>query len=138
MDVKQAYNLWADQYDTNNNKTRDLEAASLRSSLANIRLVLEHIENLDDIFHKASKVTRPNGCVYTGELHPFKQYTGSKARFDTGEGLQTVTCFNHHVSDFSTSAKNHGFEVVDIAEFFDENDRSGLPRILTFLFRKIA
>lgn len=37
MDVKQAYNTWADQYDTNNNKTRDLEAISLRITLANIQ-----------------------------------------------------------------------------------------------------
>jgi hypothetical protein len=32
MDVKQAYNIRADQYDTNNNKTRDLEAISLRTT----------------------------------------------------------------------------------------------------------
>jgi hypothetical protein len=29
MDVKEAYNIWADQYDTNENKTRDLVAISL-------------------------------------------------------------------------------------------------------------
>jgi ubiquinone/menaquinone biosynthesis C-methylase UbiE len=37
MDVKQAYNIWADQYDTNHNKTRDLEAISLRNTLANVQ-----------------------------------------------------------------------------------------------------
>ena len=26
MNVKEAYNLWAEQYDTNKNHTRDLEA----------------------------------------------------------------------------------------------------------------
>src|SRR5687767_13589356 len=36
MDTKQAYNLWASQYDTNDNKTRDLEAHALRTSLADI------------------------------------------------------------------------------------------------------
>lgn len=33
MDVRQAYNTWALQYDTNNNKTRDLEAFALRDVL---------------------------------------------------------------------------------------------------------
>ena len=34
MDIEQAYNIWADQYDTNSNKTRDLEAISLRTALS--------------------------------------------------------------------------------------------------------
>src|SRR5476649_1237150 len=33
MSIKQAYNTWAEQYDTNENKTRDLEAITLRSAL---------------------------------------------------------------------------------------------------------
>lgn len=36
MDTQQAYNTWASQYDTNLNKTRDLEAIALRSNLSNI------------------------------------------------------------------------------------------------------
>jgi ubiquinone/menaquinone biosynthesis C-methylase UbiE len=207
MDVKQAYNNWADQYDTNNNKTRDLEAISLRTTLANIpfdrcleigcgtgkntewlitkskhvtaidfsdrmiskagkkissdrvkfiqadiindwtfadkqydlvtfSLVLEHIENLDNIFKKVSNVTCATGFVYVGELHPFKQYTGTKARFATEEGQQIVPCFNHNISDFTFSARDNGFEILDIGEFFDENDRTCIPRILTLLLRK--
>ena len=207
MDVKQAYNSWAEQYDTTNNKTRDLEAISLRTTLANIQfdtcleigcgtgkntewllakakqvtavdfseemlakakekinadnvqfvqaditknwdfvnkqyslvtfsLVLEHIENLDDIFKKLSKIIPPNGYVYIGELHPFKQYTGTKARFDTKDGQQIVTCFNHNISDFTISAKNNDFEIVTIAEYFDDNDKTTIPRILTLLFKK--
>lgn len=207
MDVKQAYNIWADQYDSNSNKTRDLEAISLRTTLADVSfdncleigcgtgkntewlvgeakqvtavdfsdemlakakgkikadnvqfvqaditeswafaheqydlvtfsLVLEHIENLEDIFKKLSKVTTQNGYVYIGELHPFKQYTGTKARFDTADGQQMVTCFNHNMSDFTMAAKNNGFEIVDMAEYFDDNDRTVLPRILTLLLRR--
>lgn len=33
MNIKQAYDKWADQYDTNQNKTRDIEAIALRSTL---------------------------------------------------------------------------------------------------------
>jgi len=36
MNVKQAYNNWAAQYDTNDNKTRDLEAMALQTTLAGI------------------------------------------------------------------------------------------------------
>lgn len=36
MNVKDAYNNWAAQYDTDLNKTRDLEAVSLRQTLSNI------------------------------------------------------------------------------------------------------
>ncbi len=36
MNVQQSYNNWAEQYDTNDNKTRDLEAIALRKTLSNI------------------------------------------------------------------------------------------------------
>jgi ubiquinone/menaquinone biosynthesis C-methylase UbiE len=207
MNVQQAYNLWAAQYDTNENKTRDLEGISLRETLSEIEfhhcleigcgtgkntkwlmkkanqitavdlsdemlriakakvnsdnvkfiqaditkewnfideqfdlitfsLVLEHIEHLNDIFQKLSKATKRNGFVYIGELHPFKQYSGSKARFETAEGVKTVTCFNHHITDFTVAATQNGFEIVKIAEYFDNDDRTSIPRILTLLLRK--
>lgn len=209
MDVKQAYNIWADQYDSNSNKTRDLEAISLRNTLADIEfgncleigcgtgknteylltkskqvtaidlsdemlakamqkiksdnvqfiqadiandwtfatklydlvtfsLVLEHIEDLNPVLKKTSTVLKPNGLVYIGELHPFKQYSGSKARFETEAGQQIVTCFNHNISDFTLAAKQNNFEIVDIAEYFDDNDNDNtiIPRIITLLLRK--
>ena len=36
MNTKQAYNIWAAQYDTNDNKTRDLEGLALKLSLATV------------------------------------------------------------------------------------------------------
>src|SRR5690606_17575233 len=36
MTVEEAYNDWAAQYDTNKNRTRDLEAVALRTTLAAI------------------------------------------------------------------------------------------------------
>ena len=35
MDTKKAYDIWSKQYDTNTNKTRDLEAKALRIVLKN-------------------------------------------------------------------------------------------------------
>jgi predicted TPR repeat methyltransferase len=209
MNVKQSYDGWANQYDTNNNKTRDLEALSIRTALENISfdrcleigcgtgkntewlitrakhvtavdlseemlakamekiksgkvqfhqadindnwtfvhhpydllifsLVLEHIENLTDIFQKASKSTVQGGYVYIGELHPFKQYSGTKAKYETEDGTQTVTCFTHHISDFTQAAKQSGFELIDLQEYFDEDDKTIPPRILMILLRKIT
>jgi ubiquinone/menaquinone biosynthesis C-methylase UbiE len=207
MNVQNAYNEWAGQYDTNQNKTRDLEALVLRETLGKLEfsscleigcgtgkntawlqtkanqvvavdfseemlskakekisqpnvqflqadinepwhfvqqpfdvvsfsLVLEHIEDLTAIFKKVAEALSPNGHVYIAELHPFKQYSGSKARFETAAGTQVVTCFNHHVSDFVIAAKKAGLELVGIDEYFDDQDRNQIPRILQLLFRK--
>ena len=205
MEIRQAYDIWSEQYDTNVNRTRDLEALSLRKTLDNIRfdrcleigcgtgknsewlltkakhitavdisegmlavartkisskaihflqadinkswtfadqkfdlicfsLVLEHIENLSSIFRKVSRVITPGGYVYIGELHPFKQYSGTKARFDTAEGRQLLECYNHHVSDFIQIAKRYDLKIIDVNEYFDDDDRTTTPRILTLLF----
>jgi 2-polyprenyl-3-methyl-5-hydroxy-6-metoxy-1,4-benzoquinol methylase len=101
-------------------------------------LVLEHIENLDFIFNEISKVLLPQGHVYIGELHPYKQYTGTKARFETTKGQQVLTCFTHHVSDFINTAKKHGLILVDVNEYFDENDKSITPRIISLVLQKNA
>jgi 2-polyprenyl-3-methyl-5-hydroxy-6-metoxy-1,4-benzoquinol methylase len=207
MNVQAAYKIWSEQYDTNENKTRDLEAIALRQILASIKfnacleigcgtgkntiwleqrantvfavdltqemiekakakvqtnkvefaiaditldwefattqydlvtfsLVLEHIEKLQPIFEKLAKTVKQNGYVYIGELHPFKQYAGSKARFNTESGEQVVTCFNHHISDFANAAINNGFSIELIKEYFDDNYNANLPRILTLLLKK--
>jgi len=47
-----------------------------------------------------------------------------------------VTCYNHHVSDFTKAAKKHGFVITDINEYFDSNEQKLIPRILTLLFKK--
>lgn len=207
MNTKQAYSIWSKQYDTNINKTRDLEAYALRKTLADLHfdtcleigcgtgkntewlisktkhitaidlseemlakakekissdkvqfiqaditfewtfskmqyelvtfsLVLEHIQNLNHIFQEVSKSLVKGGFVYIGELHPFKQYEGSKARFEDEKGIQVLECFNHNISDFIEAAKKYSIELLEIEEHFDENDRTTIPRILTLLFQK--
>lgn len=98
-------------------------------------LVLEHIENLDFVFQEARKVLRKNGLFYIGELHPFKQYQGSKARFDTASGVFELECFVHHVSDFFQAAKNNDFQCIDLKEWFDSDDQTEVPRLLTMIFK---
>lgn len=208
MKTEQAYNSWSSQYDTTENKTRDLEAKALRDILSSIpfnsvleigcgtgkntewllqkaehitaidlseemlskakekiesdkvefirtdinsdwdftqktfdlvsfSLVLEHIENLDHIFKEVYKKLNEQRYVYIGELHPFKQYTGSKARFETEDGLQILQCYNHHISDFIQSAKKYGLKLIEVDEYFDNDDKISIPRILTLVFQKM-
>ena len=207
MNIKEAYKEWSNQYDTNENKTRDLEAVALRAVLSKIdinkvlefgcgtgkntvwfeqnakeilsadfseamiakaaekinspkvqftvadinepwdfskekydlvsfSLVLEHIQNIEAVFNKINQVTESGAFVYIGELHPFKQYAGSKARYTAPEGEQIVTCYTHNMSDFITAANKYNFSLMDLEEWFDDNDRSQIPRILTLLFKK--
>jgi ubiquinone/menaquinone biosynthesis C-methylase UbiE len=208
MDIANAYNSWSSQYDTNDNKTRDLEALSLQKilqgksfkhcleigcgtgkntawllsisdqitaidlskgmldiaknkiqsdkvnfiegditkdwtfanqtyDLVTFSLMLEHIEDLNAVFQKLAKVSHTGTCVYIGELHPFKQYAGSKARFETESGTHVVTCFNHNVTDFIQAANTSGFQLIQLDEQFDDADRSQIPRILNLLFEKL-
>ncbi len=207
MNIQEAYNSWSAIYDTNQNKTRDLEGNALRHILtdktfdsaleigcgtgkntewlltktknlicvdfseemlnkakekiksnnvqfvqADIKvdwqfdesifdlitfsLVLEHIDDLNPILKQCQRVLKQNGLIYIGELHPFKQYLGTKARFETPNGVYELECYTHHFSDFYEAATNHGFECLLVKEWFDEADRRGVPRILTLVFRK--
>lgn len=106
------------------------------ADLVTCSLLLEHIRDLNFVFQQASRVMRPGGWFYIGELHPFKQYQGSKARFETGNGVFEVQCFTHHISDFTAAAAQNGFRCVTIREWFDDEDRTTVPRILALLFQK--
>ena len=207
MNIKEAYQEWSHQYDTNENKTRDLEAIVLRSVLSKLELnkvlefgcgtgkntvwfeqnakeilsadfseamiskaaekiksskvqftiadinepwnftkekfdlisfslILEHVEDIDQIFNKTNKVLQSGGYLYIGEFHPFKQYAGSKARYNTPDGEQEVTCYTHNVSDFINASKKYNFSLLVLEEWFDDNDKSQIPRILSLLFKK--
>jgi len=99
-------------------------------------LVLEHIEDLDDIFKKSAQVLKKNGLFYISELHPFKQYSGSKARFDNGKEVQELEVSTHHLSDYLIAAKQHGFELLELKESFDEANNNNIPRLISILFQK--
>ena len=208
MDVREAYDTWAQQYDNDENKTRDLEGKAIRQKLKHysfdkvleigcgtgkntewlvtkaqrvtavdlsqemlerakakihsdtvifkqadinktwfftedtydlitFSLILEHIENLASVFEKAASALRSGGYCYIGELHPFKQYSGTKARFNINDERKIVDCFNHNISDFVRSADLCGLSLIDIDEHFDFDDRNTLPRILTLIFIKL-
>ncbi|HHB78437.1 MAG TPA: class I SAM-dependent methyltransferase [Saprospiraceae bacterium] len=208
MNIKKGYNEWAKIYDSNVNRTRDLEAVSLRQMLApysfhhvlelgcgtgkntfwlaerakslvgldfseemlakaksknhfghvrlqladiqeewevedgafdliSCSLTLEHIDDLEAIFAQASQKIQPGGLFYIGELHPFKQYLGTKARFGEGDARIELDVFVHHISDFLKAAKKENWELLALKEWFDEGENGELPRLVSFVFKKI-
>lgn len=97
-------------------------------------LVLEHVEDLGHISREAARVLIPRGRLYVCELHPLKQYAGSKARFETAYGLKIVECFTHHLSDYTNAALYAGLSIERVDEWFDGDDRSSMPRLVSFVF----
>ncbi|WP_456376472.1 class I SAM-dependent DNA methyltransferase [Lutibacter sp.] len=208
MSIEEAYNLWAQQYDSNNNKTRDLDQKStieilsrykfqtvlelgcgtgkntkwlakkakkiialdfskemltkakekiknekvvfkqanllqvwdVENEFANLitsSLTLEHIEDLNFIFNQAFLKLKTNGIFFINELHPFKQYIGSKAKFELENRTVVLEVYTHPISEYLQAAKNNGFNLEEILEQFDNSDISEIPRLISFVFRKI-
>lgn len=104
--------------------------------LVSCNLILEHVQNLNSVFAEAARVLRTNGYFFVSELHPFKQYQGGKARFELNNEIVSPDCFVHHTSDYFDAAKNAGFVCTELKEWFDEHNRDGFPRLISFLFKK--
>jgi len=207
MSIDKAYNSWASSYDTNQNKTRDLDGVSTIKMLSKYKfehvlelgcgtgkntlwlngkakkiigldfseemlakakekinnpnvsflkanllkpwnvkdefadlvtssLTLEHIKDLNVIFKEAYTKLKPNGIFFINELHPFKQYMGSKARYESEKGTEVLEVYTHHISEYLNSAKNNGFLLEEIDEQFDELEEHEIPRLISFVFRK--
>ncbi len=207
MSIAQAYNVWSDSYDTNENKTRDLDQRVTRTvleqydfqevlelgcgtgkntvyllekankvtgvdfsegmlakakakintpkvtflqaditrpwpstipavDLITCNLILEHISDLEFVFQQAGEKLIDEGLLFICELHPFKQYLGSKARFDTGNGVQELEVYWHHISEYLQKATVSGFELIELREWFDEGTTREIPRLLSMVFRK--
>ncbi len=207
MSIEKAYNSWAEQYDTNENKTRDLDIKATVKTLSKYNfkfvlelgcgtgkntgwllnkaeqvigldfseemlniakekitdsraefkradlnkeweienqfadlvtssLTLEHIDDLNHIFNQANQKLMENGIFFISELHPFKQYLGSKAKFETESGVEELKVYLHHISDYVDSAEINNFKLVEINEWFDANSEKEIPRLISFVFRK--
>ena len=207
MSIEKAYNNWASLYDTNQNKTRDLDQkitkevlskysfqsvvelgcgtgkntrwlleqseqiigldfsqemlnkakakivsdkvsflktdlnkdwnlASNYADLITSSLTLEHIADLDAIFTKVYNVLKKDGLFFISELHPFKQYVGSKAKFENDIGLTELETYTHHISDYIKAAEKNQLGLVEVNEWFDEEGSQSIPRLISFVFRK--
>ena len=110
--------------------------AENKADLVTCSLILEHVEDLDFIFRQVSRHLNETGHFYICELHPFRQYQGSKARFETDEGWKILDCYTHHASDYARAALENNFTILRLDEWFDESDRRRMPRLISFLFAK--
>ena len=207
MSIEKSYNSWAEQYDTNENKTRDLDKKAtietlskysfenvlelgcgtgknsewlvtkakfvigldfseemlnkakskiasdkIRFQIADLKkpwniennfadlitcsLTLEHIKDLDFIFNQAYQKLKTGGKFFVSELHPAKQYFGTKAKYETENGIEELEVYLHHLSDYLNSAKKNSFDIVEINEWFDDQPENEIPRLISFVFIK--
>ena len=104
--------------------------------LVSCNLVLEHIADLTHIFSEATRVLKPGGKFFINELHPFKQYGGTKARFERGAEIIEVDAFTHHISEFIQAGTEQHFTLSKLNEFWHEEDQGKPPRLVSFLFEK--
>lgn len=207
MSIETSYNKWAEQYDSNKNRTRDLDKKATKETLNNYSfetvielgcgtgkntsfllskakeiialdfsakmlkiastkindprvkfqktdlagdwgivdsyadlitcsLVLEHIKDLNVVFSQAQKKLKTGALFFISELHPIKQYIGSKARFEDTNGTHLLETFTHHISEFLFSANLNGFELLELKEWFDEDNIIEIPRLIGLVFKK--
>ena len=102
--------------------------------IATVNLTLEHIEILNHIFSSLfMKLTRGGKC-FVCEIHPKKQLSGSKARFEINGTEFILDVFQHSEEDYIQSAEKAGFKLLTKKDWYDnEND---IPRLISFLFEK--
>jgi ubiquinone/menaquinone biosynthesis C-methylase UbiE len=108
-----------------------------KAQLITCNLILEHIEDINFTFEQAAKSLNKKGHFFICEYHSFRQYQGKGARFEQNGKELTVEYFVHHISDFCEAAKRNGFILNDLQEWFDDDNRTQIPRLASFLFQKI-
>lgn len=99
-------------------------------------LILEHVQDLGHVFAEVWRVLQPGGRFYLGELHPYRQLLGSRARYEeqsSGRAVQ-VPAFVHSVAEFVNGAVGAGFVVERLDEWRAESDT--VPRLVTLLLRR--
>lgn len=116
--------------------TRPWPCAHEIAELIACNLVLEHIADLSFIFREACRCLAAGGHLFVCELHPFKQYLGSRAGFQQGEERIEVPAFVHHISEFVGAAADAGLVLKSLKEWWHEEDQQATPRLVSFMFQK--
>ena len=101
-------------------------------------LVLEHIKDLASVFFDANRVLVAGGRFFISELHPFRQYQGTKANFQRDRQRTEIEAFVHHLSDFTGAAAAAGFSLAGMNEWWHVEDRDKPPRLVSFMFERRA
>jgi malonyl-CoA O-methyltransferase len=116
--------------------TRPWPVAAGTVDLAVCNLVLEHIADLGFIFAEAARCLAPGGRLFVAELHPFKQYQGSKAVYGPAQARAQIPAFVHHISAFLDAASAAGLTLLRLKEWWHAEDAAAPPRLVSFLFQK--
>lgn len=116
--------------------TQPWPTADAAFDLITFNLILEHIADLPFVLAEASRSLAAGGQLFISELHPFKQYQGSQARFVRDETTTLIPAFTHHISDFLAAAAPGGLTLTALNEWWHEADEGKPPRLVTFWFQK--
>ncbi len=116
--------------------THSWPIAAQSADLVVCNLVLEHIADLSFIFSEAARALVRGGVFFVSELHPFKQYQGTKANFQQGQERTEIQAFVHHISDFLDAAAHNGFTLKELKEWWHPEDEGKPPRLVSFNFEK--
>jgi ubiquinone/menaquinone biosynthesis C-methylase UbiE len=104
--------------------------------LAACNLVLEHIADLGFVFSEASRALTKGGQLFVCELHPFRQYLGTRAEYKGTNGATQIQAFVHHISDFLQAADQNGLALDTMREWWHPEDTGKPPRLVSFMFKK--
>ena len=99
-------------------------------------LVLEHISDLSFVFAQASRVLGEGGQFFVSELHPFRQYQGTQARFERNRETTLIPAFTHHISDFINAGSANHLSLSQLNEWWHQEDQNRPPRLVSFMFQK--
>ena len=88
------------------------------------------------MFEEAARTLKSKGKFFINELHPFRQYSGKKARYLKDAQTIEVEAFIHHISDFTNAAVSNGLVLAKFSEYWHEDDADKPPRIVSFMFEK--
>jgi len=106
------------------------------ADLVTCSLTLEHINNIDALFKQTYNKLKDKGKFFISELHPFKQYIGSKARYESETGIVELEVYLHHTTDYLNAAYNSGFKLLELNEWFDDDNQKDIPRLISFVLEK--
>jgi ubiquinone/menaquinone biosynthesis C-methylase UbiE len=109
-----------------------------KADLITCSLVLEHIKDIDYVFEQAAESLNKKGQFFVCEYHPYRQLQGKGAKFEHDGKELALEYFVHHLSEFYKVAQDNGFECLRFQEWFDPEDRKGVPRLVSFLFQKTS
>jgi ubiquinone/menaquinone biosynthesis C-methylase UbiE len=116
--------------------TRRWPCQDRSADLVTCNLVLEHVERLGKVFSEAARVLAKDGYLFISELHPFRQYQGTVAKFMRGRRRTLIPAYVHHISDFLEAGRRCGFRLKELREWWHPKDEGEPPRLISFLFER--